>query len=425
MPRKKPLKGQGELDFKKLTADERSYLKVALKAAAAEDTRWRGMFAVPAGTLLDDVIEQFRSRTNIPLEVPFVTFLHYLAAWLLAQDVRVEVTNLNDPQAAARTIGMDFWTVVLAASGAGKTWTQRELASGLGEVAPRIGGAVSAAAFIDELDQAPRALWIRDEFLQLLKAIEKPGNPMEEVKDYLLRIYDNEPIQRTTKKYDIRIDEPALSILGFNVDATFVNGMTPESLVDGFAQRFGYIFAQADPGRPWQKYPIWSVNNTAWREKWTRMTAGILPRYRADESAVGTFNEMFTSLAGDVEESYFRRVLWRAHKYALLYHIICERGGEEVLTQTDYAWAHRLISMQLADAAKLISATSSSDLGKLVDKAEALRDKYAAQGKTITARALVQNVRGIRNAAEAKFVMDVLAVATVKTSVATPKKEKV
>ena len=220
------------------------------------------MFAVPPGSLLEDIITQFHTKTNIPLERPFTTFLHYLGSWLLKEDVRVVVGSSTELE-EQKTVLMDFWTIVLAASGAGKTWTQKEIANGLGDVAPKIGGSVSAAAFIDELDKNPKALWIRDEFLHLLKQIEQPGNPMMDVKDYLLRIHDNEKISRTTKKYDINIEEPALSILGFNVDATFINGMSAESLIDGFAQRFGYVFADKDPKRPFQKYAFWTVNSSS------------------------------------------------------------------------------------------------------------------------------------------------------------------
>lgn len=402
--KKKQMAGQGELNFRVLKDDELSYLKSAIRAQRAEDRQWRGAFAVPPGSLLDDIITQFQANTNIPLEIPFTTFLHYLGAWLLQRDVRVTVGEGE----YSRAVLMDFWTVVLAASGAGKTWTQKELATGLGEVAPRIGSSVSAAAFVEELEHSPKALWIRDEFLQLLKQIEQPGSPMAEVKDYLLRIHDNENIRRTTKKYDIDIHEPALSILGFNVDATFINGMSVESLVDGFAQRFSYVFAGKDPARPFQNYAFWTLNASSWAEKWNRMTGKILDRYTS--GGVELFSKRFKDLAGDdVEESYYRRVLWRAHKYALLYHIICGRGDNPNLDEADYGWAYRLIAMQLSDAGRLIQECSSSDIGKLVDKAENLQRKWHKSGKgEVTPRDLVLYVRGIRNVAEARFVLEVM-----------------
>ncbi|MCL4493392.1 MAG: hypothetical protein M1294_01080 [Firmicutes bacterium] len=41
-------------------------------------------------------------------------------------------------------------------------------------------------------------------------------------------------------------------------------------------------------------------------------------------------------------------------------------------------------------------------------KAEALRDRLAAEGKPIKARELVMNIRGIRNASEARFILSEL-----------------
>ena len=300
-----------------MTMEEKSYLKSTFLSRRNEDEAWRGCVPVPPEALLEDIITQFHTKTNIPLEIPFTTYLHYLGSWLLKENVRIVVGNSTELE-EQKTVLMDFWTIVLAASGAGKTWTQKEIANGLGDVAPRIGGSVSAAAFIDELSKNPKALWIRDEFLHLLKQIEQPGNPMMDVKDYLLRTHDNEMISRTTKKYDINIEEPALSILGFNVDATFINGMSAESLVDGFAQRFGYVFAEKDPKRPFQKYAFWTVNSSLWRDKWNQMTKPILSQYYTDDNAMVGFEKLFEELSTDIEESYYRRLLWRAHKYALL-----------------------------------------------------------------------------------------------------------
>ena len=65
--------------------------------------------------------------------------------------------------------------------------------------------------------------------------------------------------------------------------------------------------------------------------------------------------------------------------------------------------------MQLSDAYKLIEKCGASDLGKLVEKAEVLQKRFSREGKgTVTARDLARNIRGIRTAAEAKFILEIM-----------------
>lgn len=212
------------------------YARVAITAHRRQKKKgWRGMVAVPPGSLLDTVINEFSQKTNIALEIPYATFLHYVSGALLAAGSRIIFQGSS--------IESDIWSIVLAESGGGKTWTQKKIGAGLADIVPVMeSGAASAAAWLQEFAEQPRTLWVRDEFFHLLKAIEQPG-PLADLKDYLLRIYDNETIERTTKREQIIAENPALSILGFTALQPFVSGVSPESLVDGFAQRFGFILA--------------------------------------------------------------------------------------------------------------------------------------------------------------------------------------
>ena len=74
---------------------------------------WRGLIALPPSTLLEDIVAEFDKKSNIPLELPFFNFFHYLAALLLQKSVTLHVNDI--------TIRPDIWTVLLAESGAGKT----------------------------------------------------------------------------------------------------------------------------------------------------------------------------------------------------------------------------------------------------------------------------------------------------------------
>lgn len=399
-------------DFETLTPDAKSY--IATTAAIRHKLKkgvWRGMPAVPPGSLLETVLYEFHKNTNIALEIPFSTFVHYIAGVLIGKKVTVEFQG--------HEMGMDFWTIVLAQSGAGKTWTEKEIGSGLeGVDIPMLkSGAASAARFLEELEVMPQALWIRDEYFQLLKQIDNPGSPLAEMKEYLLKVYDNSDIERSTKRDTIKVEAPVLSILGFTALAPFVDGMNLESLVDGFAQRFGYVIARPDKSRPFQNYPVWNVDKRTWRDRFEKLLKDIKPVYKADDAAEAAFLRTFKQNIGGIqlEESFYRRIMWRAHKYALVYHIIRGAANIETLSEEDYGWASRLIEMQLHDAAELIEMCGGTDIQKGIEAAEVVIKKLIDEGKPVTARALVQGTRQIKNVGMARLIFQILGISEAKT----------
>jgi hypothetical protein len=289
---------------------------------------------------------------------------------------------------------------------------KKKIGAGLADVVPVMkSGAVSAAAWISEFAKQPRTLWVRDEFFHFLKAIEQPG-PLADMKDYLLRIYDNESIERTTKHEQTIAENPALSILGFTALQPFVEGVSPESLVDGFAQRFGFIVAHPDKNREMRDYPVWNVDSADWTNRFCLMTENLLPEYKVNDAAERSFLRAFKALANGVklDESFFRRIMWRAHQYALIFHVIRGAGGEEYLTDEDYGWATRVIEMQLADAGEVLQMCSRSDISRAIEAAEDIVLKLQSEGKPVTARAIVSKTRLITTSAMARFVLSVLGV---------------
>ncbi len=391
--------------FDELTPEARQFATVATAVRRRKKRGdWRGMVAVPPGSLLEDVIREFESHTNISLEIPFATFLHYVSGALIERGVTVKFQGAN--------IDADVWSVVLAPSGGGKTWTEKRIGQGLGAVVPVMEtGAASAAKWLEEFAAHPRALWVRDEFFQLLKGIEQPG-PMADLKDYLLRIYDGSKIERTTKKDKITVENPALSILGFTALKPFVDGMSAESLLDGFAQRFGFVLAQPDARRNWQDFPVWGVDSGDWAARFLAMFEGSHREYKATKEAEAAFFKTFKRLAHGValDESFYRRVMWRAHKFALIYHLVRGAGADQMLTEEDYGWAARWVEIQLSDTAELLEMCAKTDLSKAIDAAEDIIKRLRDRGLPVTARAIVSGTRLIPNAATARFVMDVLGV---------------
>lgn len=379
------------LDFKRLSSGR------------GED--WRGVVAMPPASLVETVVKEFRDKTDIPLELPFFTVLHWVAAYLLRNEIGVNVGS-------GQVVKPDLWTVLLASSGTGKTLTQKAVskALGLGELEFKGNGCASSAAFLEKLEKNNKGIWVRDEFGQFLKALGSQSH-MEEIKDYLLRIHDNETIERETKKYTCTVEDSALTILGLTVWETFPRHVSAEDMVDGFAQRFSYIVAEKDPKRPMINYPIYQIDSASWRQKWDTLVGKIeFDEYRASEDAIEGYKTAFAMMySASVPESFYRRLLWRAHKYALVYHIMTGQGDRQEITAMDYGWAGRVLSLHVHDAMRLLEAHGLSDLEKLLRSAESVIEKVRGdEGRQATARDLCRGVFGIKSAAEARAILSLI-----------------
>lgn len=392
-----------------------SLIKISRKKSIYN--QWDGIGSVPPGSLLEDILKGFSEirnngvpATSIPLELPFLMFFHIAAAYLVYNNVKLIVDGQESY--------CDFSTVLLSKSGSGKTWTKnlfkKAFIDRLDDFVFELNPAGSAA-FCQELEKHPKGLWVRDEVLQFFQQVENPNSKLAEVYDYLLRIYDNENIERITKKDKIIIKEPALCFLGMNVPETFIDGMTPTKLTDGFAQRYGYMLAKdinIKDIRYWKRVPDWHVDTTGWAEKWERMIKDIQPAYTISKEGIETYRKIFEELSRntDVNESFFRRIVWKLHKYALVYHIINFNANNPEIQSVSYLWAIRLIERQLADAYAIINLSGDGRLGKLIKRCEEVIQAMIINNEIPTARNLMQKVgsKYFNNIKEAEYLLKML-----------------
>lgn len=387
-----------------MVASEDASATIRLMLKTDRDHQWRGMLAVPPAGLAALIISEFRQKTNIPLEIPFFTLLSVISGVMLNQGTVLETQTMGE-------IRPDIWTIVLASSGAGKTYSQKKISSSIDLSDIEFNGnVVSSAAFIQALEKKPKGLWIRDEFAQFLKSIESTNGPMSDMKDYLLRLYDNSKIERHTKNDSIIIDNPALTILGLTVTETFGKYVSAESMLDGFAQRFSYVMADPDPERPFKDYPLWQVDSKLFESSWDLLLKSIKNRYFVNENIIlPSFSTAFNSLFDDkIPESFFRRLIWRSTKYAMIYHVL-RLDNSEWLTAEDFGWSARLISLHIQDSIRIIGEHNLSDLEKIIASTEKtisrLKLKY---GRAPTMREIVQNVSSIKTVAQARQIVEIL-----------------
>jgi len=371
-----------------------------LLSVKTDSDEWRGLIATPPGSLLETVVACFKNRTNIPLELPFFSTLSFVSGHLLNRGVKLNF--------AGQKIRPDIWTILLAESGAGKTFATSSIKKALG-VTDTFPECVSGAAFVESMKDQNNSLWIRDEFGQFLKMLDTQQGA--EIKDYLLRTFDGDLIERKTKQGTVRIDEPALAILGMTVIETFPDCVQAESLLDGFAQRFNYVIAKRDPERKMIDFPLFDLSG--YREKMTTawdalQCVQLHDEYKLNAACIDAFKMSFSMFAGDsIPESFYRRIMFRSMKYALVYHFL--RSDEsDTLTAEDFGWSARVCWLHLQDAAELLKTHVASDLERTLVNAEAVVKRILAKGERVTPRLIVQGVYAIKTVAEARAVLTII-----------------
>ena len=383
--------------------EARETIRAMLLVRKNHTSAWRGQSAVPPGSFAEVVTEAFRQATDIPLELPLSAVITLISGRLLEAGCLIDLHG--------QTVKPSLWTVVLAPSGAGKTFATRRVLDIAGQK-NLFPDPASAAKFVQDLAAHNNATWIRDEFGQFLRSLDQQTH-MAELRDYLLRLYDGQQISRRTKMDAISIDNPALTILGSTVLETFKDCVGPESLVDGFAQRFNFIIAPADPLRRAVDFPLYDLRDhqDAMRSAWSSVEQiPFHPIYRVGEEAIGTFKAAFRAMMpeGDaLPVSFFRRLMFSAVRYAAVYHILLGDSGDE-LTARDMAWALRMVALHLEDARQLLDDYGLGELERIVRRVEEVKKEVEAEGLKCKPRDLCRRIAAIRTASEAKALLQLV-----------------
>jgi len=398
-------------EWEGMSQEGRKFVSAILSLQTRE--KWHGNQAVPPGSVLEDVLRSFERHTDIPLELPFLAWMTHLSGWLCAQDVKV---RLNSHQA----ISPRLWSIVLASSGAGKTWAVNHVRKGMEEV-PQVENTASGVALVQAIKKTPKGIWVRDEMGMYLKSFQTQPH-MEKAKDILLNAYNGDPIEHITKSDSIVIKDHAFSILGITVGETFLEQVGADSLIDGFAQRFNYLIADKDKARPIQDFPLYFDDRKMNEEDRKRLKRieNELRRLlsRTDLSgvelvlsndALDVFEEVFRdNFKGQVPESFYRRSMFSMFSYAALYHVLLDKRGLEIGNEA-MAYAARVVMMHLKDVKKILQKAGWSELELLLQHAEDWKRKWEEKHKKkAAARDLIAGVRAIKTIQQAKSILEIL-----------------
>lgn len=370
----------------------------AMLSVGSDATPWRGTLAVPPGSPMEPLLTAFLDESDIPLELPFFALLHFISGMLLARRIKIQGSGIDAYP--------DLWTIVLAPSGSGKTFAHNIIAKAA-PVKSTFPEVASGARFIEALKTNNYGLWFQDEIAQKLKQIETPGSPMADIKEYLLRAYGYDKIERSTKAETITIEEPCLGILGLNTMESFIKALSPESLLDGFAARFAFVVAERDPQRPMIDFPLYNMerlSSVAQHAFEAIQAVPLPPVYRVGTQAEIAFRESFRVLfRAELPEAFFRRILFRSFKYAALYHVLLGKESDTLDAQ-DIGWSARVALLHLQDMRKIAGQVGL--LRDTLELVERVQRRLRKPGSTpLTARRLQQAERKVRNAEDARALL--------------------
>lgn len=423
---------EGKLPKKKKKATERRRAKTTAKQArdhllsqllaapngrdmlallrATGQRRFGAVEAVtPPGSFADVVVKQVREKTDLPPEIAFAVVMSQLAAALAETGTTVSWPNDHRP------VEMAMWMLVLAPSGAGKTLLRNLVADALGLHPEELAEPGSARAFLDALlDRNGTALWVRDEYGQLVRQIAD-GGPLGPLRDYMLRAYDHAPLEVTTRKDGlVKIDKPLLSIFGSTVGSTWAGCIDPAMLADGLLARHLFIVAEQRPLSV-PRYPLQTMRDTI-KEAAMPLRARLAsePTHYVIPPATASFydnswRELVGHMGDAIDPAYVRRVTWNAGRYSVIYHILLVKPGNEIGIDA-MRWAWRMVQLHLQYAREVL-ALSDSGIATRLDKILAWVEGEVAQGldtrePAFARRLLMRFSRDLKSVSEAKQVID-------------------
>lgn len=341
-------------------------------------------------TVLKQVVHNFQTNSNIPVLLTVQFVMSLLAGYLLEKQIYAIKDGVSK-------VYPDIWAVVLAPSGAVKTTSLRIIKDAFGFNPSISSGLESDAAYIEELTEKNFGMLVRDEFGQHLKEVQNGCGPMAKQRDYYLKTYDGENLERKTKKGTITVDKPKIVLLGMTVDETFYKIMTWESLTDGLAQRFNYTVANKDPEK---KILDWlDLDETKLSYKLSThfeeiKNLNLHEQYEITDLAKEIIQSHFKGLFSRYEaipESFIRRLYWATFKYALVYHILlCKETP--MLDDEDINCACNYMSIHVKSLKNLLDGIGFSDIEEDMRMIDNAVTKIRAAGKKVDINAIVRHL---------------------------------
>ncbi len=372
----------------------------------------------PPGSLLAKVLDAFRDHSCIPDSIPFYTVLTLTAAWLVEQGV-TGVLARNGTR-----IIPTLFTLVLAESGACKTWTWNQLQAAFPPVetltrpkSPEGMMAEMQRSQERRLREADPSLSDKERvavsstyrllFDELGAAVEgAQGDPKSwaTLSAIFLDAHTHADIDWTLKKegdgYHIR--SPKLTVLGYAVDKLLHQQFPPQTWVSGMMQRF--ILSVATPRPGWQErlelHHLERILRTrvvpAMKRHFARVKLHQEYVYSARSLEMARVQNAIIARTLGISLGYAQRSLFNMYKFALLFHVLAGKDNATVDVD-DMQTAVKAVRCGLGDLKYLMQDAERTDIAEALQKAIGARERLEAGeikgdfGRTW----LRQHVRGV------------------------------
>ena len=250
----------------KLKEQELTYLNNKALDIVNEEDLFEIMSLIPQPFITEEnknvdvlslIYNNFLENTEIPLTLPIFSFLSFLSAFCVKNEITYTIP-LSDEKSP-----LDTWITILAPSGSAKTFSNSQIKKvipvgidGKKVIESNFVKPNGPAKFIEELSNLPETkngenqygFWIEDEVSQMFKQIEQIGSPLSEIKEYLLKSYDHEKLTRKSKKETIETKNIVLTLLFINTFESYANNISNESMTDGLMRRFNLIYRKVVDG---------------------------------------------------------------------------------------------------------------------------------------------------------------------------------
>lgn len=304
---------------------------------------------------LSVIFSKFVSETDIPPALPVFSFLSYLSAFCVNNNIMYK-----HPTSPADYL--NTWTLILAPSGAAKTLSSTIIEKSIPKniddeptIKPNFESADGSAAFIAELAKAKKTVdnfgktiqpifWIEDEYSQFMKKL-MPNGSMTETRKTMLKIHDNDKAKRVTKNETIETESLVMSALFLNTIDSFARNFDEESINDGLGRRHNFIYAERNE-KVIQTYDIEKIIKTLkpiLDDFFSKINTNVVYTYSKECREIYdhfylVYKEKFDHILGlETNGTFFRTYFMLSWKYAAIYHILTNEKGKEIQAKSfDY-----------------------------------------------------------------------------------------
>lgn len=337
-----------------------SKLKDYVMQLAEDSVSMRGVLNLLPDPLIDDKSKStndilshlayvFFENTEIPLDLPIFTFLAYLSAGCVRNNLNYQIPK------SPKIAHLNTWVCVLAPTGAAKTLSKTAIASMIPDhpteegkfidanftscsTSPKFINACASLPYV-ESDEYQYGLWIEEEAAQFQKLVNKGSSTNgAEIKGFILKMHNYEPLSRKTMTTETITAPIVMTMLHINTFDSYVSSLGRESVNDGSLRRMSLVNTPRD-GRSFTDYPLFdfdSLMDESLKEKISHLFLNL------PSDSTFTFSEDCTKIYSDSfggfwkktyehklagKENFYRTLFMEAWKYAIFHHLIMKQEG--------------------------------------------------------------------------------------------------